>query len=671
MLLIPKFFLCSRNTPSSPLIVFFFRIFICVFELKIMAEVADQVAELQAQVAELKVQNEALKPTLKTRVGITDLLSSPPEEFIGKVIGVAGWVRTARVQGKGGAMAFIKLFDGAGPKELQVVVDSDVENFAAATKGSTGASLWVIGKVVESQGREQAIELLAQSIEIIGDCPAETFPLAKAKLPLEYLRTVQHLRPRTATLASAFRIRNALSFAVHEFFQQRGYLNLHTPMITASDCEGAGEMFQVTTALKHGKIISSLKDKKDAAAALALKNAKAVSEAPPATEGEAAAPAEKVEEAKDERSDEELAQIVDYEKDFFGREAFLTVSGQLNGEVFATAMSKIYTFGPTFRAENSHTTRHLSEFWMIEPEIAFADLEELMGVAEAFIKHTINACLKNCDGDMALLEAFEKKQILLRAKERKEELKRKNQAEKKRNIEEGKKRKAEAQAKKAAFEAEVALALAEGRPAPEEVEEVKAPRPKKQPKKKAVPYVDWREGCPLRQRLQGIVDSEFARVTYTEAISIVRQAAADNKVEFEHLVEWGDDMGSEHERYLCERHFKRPTIVVDYPKSFKAFYMRANEDGKTVAAMDILVPGVGELIGGSQREERMPNLLAMMAEKELDPADFSWYLDLRRFGSVPHSGFGLGFERLVNYTTGLDNIRDVMPFPRFPGHAEC
>jgi len=621
--------------------------------------------------------------SLKTRKDLSLLLGSGAESFIGQTVGVAGWIRTCRVQGKGGSLAFVKLFDGTVPGELQVVMEAEkLENFNEITKGTTGASIFCVGLIVESKGREQKIEMQAQSVTLLGACPADSYPLAKTELKLEYLRTIMHLRARTVTMGSVARIRNCLSFAVHEFFQCRGFANVHTPMITAADCEGAGEMFQVTTLLKHGKLQSTLLDKKNRMVAAQAKAAEAAARtraANPALEkqGEAAAASEAVVAAPavvDARTDAELATIADYDADFFGKEAMLTVSGQLNAECYALALSKVYTFGPTFRAENSNTTRHLAEFWMIEPEVAFADINEDMELAEAFIKHTINAALVRCPGDMEILELFEKKAIETREKERKEEEKARVAAEKKRQVEEGKARKA-AQAAEAAAKAEAdAKALAEGRPvepapAPE-AKEPKAPKEKKAaPAPSVVAQPDWRD-VPLRERLTAIVNSQFARVSYTEAIEIVRQAAADGKAVFEKSVEWGDDMGSEHERYLCERHFKKPTIVINYPKSFKAFYMRANEDGKTVAAMDILVPGVGELIGGSQREERMDKLLEMMAYKGLDPKDFSWYLDLRRFGSVPHAGFGLGFERLVNYTTGMDNIREAIPFPRWPLHAE-
>jgi aspartyl/asparaginyl-tRNA synthetase len=626
-----------------------------------------ELEQLRAEVKRLQLANEAMKPTLATRTGLKDLFDNAADQ-VGRVVGVAGWVRTARVQGRGGAFAFIKLYDGTTPYELQIVLDSKLDNFQAATKGSTGASLFVVGLIKTSRGREQSIEMEAHSVEILGLSPPQGNPLAKSAMPLEYLRQVAHFRPRTQTMAAAARIRNRLAFAVHEFFQNQGYFYINTPMITAADCEGAGEMFQVTTLLKDGKLTANMYEKKLRDEEIAKANQKKTT-----TDSKEADAAPAPTEAATTVSDEELKQTADYSQDFFNGEAFLTVSGQLNGETYATALSKIYTFGPTFRAENSHTTRHLSEFWMIEPEIAFADLKENMDIAEAFIKFTINRCLSQCDGDMAILEAFEQKQIKVRKDAAEAEAKAAKAAKKKREREASKKRKAE----RKAFEAEnkrraeageelLPEPVATPKPAPSKnPEEKKAPRRK--PKNQESPDA-WR-ALPLRERLLNIVNSKFARCTYTAAIELCQKAVEDGKVEFEEAVEWGMDMGSEHERYLCERHFKRPTIVTDYPKSFKAFYMRANPDGKTVAAMDILVPGVGELIGGSQREERMPELLAMMAEKNLDPKHFSWYLDLRRFGSVPHSGFGLGFERLVNYTTGLDNIRDAIPFPRFPGHC--
>lgn len=488
-------------------------------------------------------------PTLKTRVNIATL-DKDVDKYINKVIGVAGWVRTARISGKN--LGFIKLTDGTTASDLQVVVTSNLGNFQEITTGSTGASLFVIGKVVPSRGKEQKVEIQAFSVQILGECDPTTFPLAKKAHSLEFLRSIQHLRPRARVMASSSRVRNALAFATHTFFQKRGFQYVHTPIVTDSDCEGAGEMFQVTTLIdsKTNTMTST-------------------------STGQA-----------------------DYSKDFFKKPTFLTVSGQLNVEAFACALSNVYTFGPTFRAENSNTSRHLAEFWMIEPEIAFADLEENMNVAEDYLKFCLQTTIEKCQGDIEYLEDFERKIVSMDAKK------------------------------------------------------------------------GWRD-FPLRQRLDHVINSEFARVTYTDAIDILKKAVESGKINFnEDNIIWGMDMGSEHEKYLCEVHYSKPTIVYNYPKNIKSFYMRLNDDKKTVAAMDVLVPGVGELIGGSQREERLDVLESMMIEKGLVPADYSWYTDLRRYGSVPHSGFGAGFGRLVNFTTGLNNIRDVIPFPRYPGHAD-
>jgi len=404
------------------------------------------------------------------------------------------------------------------------------------------------------------VEMKATEVRILGESDPVSYPLAGKNLTLEYYRTVQHFRPRSMVLGAVSRIRNALAFATHEFFQNEGFQYVHTPLITCADCEGAGEMFQVTTLIKDNEFTAKTPQGKP-----------------------------------------------DYTKDFFKKPAFLTVSGQLNAEIYATALSSVYTFGPTFRAEPSMTRRHLSEFWMIEPEIAFADLQENMCIAESFLKYVMDAALKRNPSDMQVLEEFETRTHT--------------------EIPEDEKK---------------AMALS------------------KQP--------HWR-ALPLRQRLQNIIDAKFARVTYTEAIEILIKAVAGGH-KFDQAVSWGMDMGSEHERYLCEVHFRTPTIVINYPKAIKAFYMRENDDHKTVAAMDVLVPGVGELIGGSQREERYDHLVARMIEAKLNPEDYTWYLDLRKYGTVPHSGFGAGFERLVCYTTGIDHIRDAIPFPRYPGHAD-
>jgi len=390
---------------------------------------------------------------------------------------------------------------------------------------------------VESPGKNQLVELQSKKIEVLGECEAGKYPLAKGRQELEYLRTIAHLRPRTNTIGAVTRVRNALAFATHLFFLWKGYVYIHTPIITGSDCEGAGEMFQITT------LLNGLQFPKD------------------------------IPQVKETGK-------IDYSSEFFGHPTYMTVSGQLNGEIYACSMSNIYTFGPTFRAEVSHTPRHLAEFWMIEPEIAFADLEENMQIAEDYLKFCVKYAMDTCPEDMDFFNKF---------------------------IEKG-----------------------------------------------------------LIERLQNVLSSPFERITYTQAIDILIKSGQ----KFEKAVSWGLDLASEHERYITEKVFKKPTIITDYPKEFKSFYMRMNEDGKTVAAMDILVPKIGEIIGGSQREERLDRLEKRIEELKLAKENYSWYLDLRRYGSVPHSGFGLGFERLVLFTTGIENIRDVIPFPRFPGHAE-
>jgi len=525
---------------------------------------------------------------LRERVSLQKLMNAC-DSYLGKTVGVGGWVRTLRMGGSG-AYAFVKVYDGTTGHELQLVIDKEVPGFHELTKeNGIGCAIFAVGEIIESQGRLEKIEMKPQSVRIVGKCDPATYPLGGKGLSLEYLRKVQHFRPRTTVLGAVQRIRNKLSYATHLFFQGEGYQYIHTPLITASDCEGGGEMFQVTTLIKDDDFEHK------------LPNGKA-----------------------------------DYSKDFFKRPAYLTVSGQLNAEIYATAMSSVYTFGPTFRAENSFTTRHLSEFWMIEPEIAFADLTENIDIAEGFLKFAFRHCLDNADEDLKILEDFEKKFL----QERKKELQKEQKAQR-------------------AKEAEVMKKLkAEGKPIPKQAK-----------KKKAKKNDAWRQ-VPLRDRLRAICDAEFARVDYTDAIKLLLEAVEKGH-QFEDMkIEWGMDMGSEHERYLCETLFQRPTVVINYPKEIKAFYMRMNEDSKTVAAMDILVPGVGELVGGSQREERYEVLLARMRELGLDEKDYDWYLDLRRFGSVPHSGFGAGFERLVCYTTGIDNIRDAIPFPRYPGHAD-
>jgi asparaginyl-tRNA synthetase len=439
-----------------------------------------------------------------------------------------GWVRTIRVAK---AVSFIELNDGSCLTSLQLVVDASIANYAEVSKIGTGSCIKVGGDLVVSPAKGQNWELHVSRIELVGGTDS-AYPLQKKRHSFEYLRTIAHLRPRSNAFGAVFRLRSALSFAVHKFFQERDFLHVHTPIITASDCEGAGELFRVTTL--------------DA-------------QCPPL------------------RAD---GQGVDWQKDFFASKTGLTVSGQLQGELFASAFRDIYTFGPTFRAENSNTTRHAAEFWMIEPEIAFADLADDCQLAQDFLRYVVNYALENCGEDLQFFND---------------------------RIEKG-----------------------------------------------------------LVDKLTALVAASFETISYTEAVNQLQRSGQT----FEFPVIWGDDLQSEHERYLCEQVVKGPLFVVDYPKQIKAFYMRANSDGKTVAAMDLLVPRVGEIIGGSQREERYDVLLARMNELGLPLESLQWYLDIRRWGSCPHAGFGLGFERLLMYLSGMENIRDVIPFPRTPGHAE-
>ncbi|PAW93106.1 asparagine--tRNA ligase [Mucilaginibacter sp. MD40] len=456
---------------------------------------------------------------------------------------VKGWVRTFRNN------QFIALNDGSTNNNLQVVVDFENTDAALLKRITTGAAISATGKLVASLGKGQSVELKAAAIEILGDSDPEKYPLQPKKHSLEFLREIAHLRFRTNTFGAVFRVRNTLAFAVHQFFQERGFIYLHTPIITASDAEGAGETFHVTN--------------------FDIAN-------PPKTEtGE-----------------------IDYKQDFFGRPTNLTVSGQLEGELGAMALSDIYTFGPTFRAENSNTTRHLAEFWMIEPEMAFYDAKDNADLAEALLKYVITYALDKNKDDIEFLT-----QRLL------EEEKQKPQNE--------------------------------------------------------------RSEMTLLEKLQFCLANDFERLTYTEAIDILKESTPNKKKKFQYLVEgWGTDLQSEHERYLVEKHFKKPVILTDYPKEIKSFYMRQNDDGKTVAAMDILFPGIGEIVGGSQREERLDKLEQRMDEIGIPKEELWWYLDTRRFGGCPHAGFGLGFERLVLFVTGMGNIRDVIPFPRFPKNAE-
>lgn len=457
------------------------------------------------------------------RTTIYRLYQEPPAQ--GAEVTVAGWARTVRDSKN---IGFIELNDGSNFKSLQVVFEeAKVKNYKEVAKAGAGTSFVVRGKVVLTPEAKQPLEVNAEEIEITGECPPE-YPLQKKRHGVEFLRTLPHLRPRTNTFAAAFRVRSVAAYALHKFFNENGFVYVHTPIVTGSDAEGAGEMFRVTTL---------------------------PAQSPPlAEDGE-----------------------VDWSQDFFGRETNLTVSGQLEAEAFALAFGKVYTFGPTFRAENSNTPRHAAEFWMLEPEIAFADIHDDMDLAEAMVKSVVGYVLRHCPDEMTFFNQFFDKTLL--------------------------------------------------------------------------------------DRLHNLVESSFERITYTKAVELLER----NNDNFQFKVAWGADLQTEHERYLTEQIYKKPVFVVDYPSEIKSFYMRQNDDGKTVAAVDMLVPGVGELIGGSQREERLDRLEARMRQLDMDIAEYDWFLDLRRFGSVPHAGFGLGFERLIMYLTGIPNIRDVQPFPRTAG----
>lgn len=474
------------------------------------------------------------------RTRIKELLAQEPN---GQEVTVMGWVRTFRNN------QFIALNDGSTNNNLQVVVALGKFEDELLKRITTSSSLKITGNVVTSLGKGQKLDLNAASIVILGDCDAEKYPLQPKKHSLEFLREIAHLRFRTNTFGSVFRIRHALAFAVHRFFNDKGFVYMQTPIITGSDAEGAGEMFRVTT-LPIDK--------------------------PPKNEDGS----------------------IDFQKDFFGKPTNLTVSGQLEGELAATAFGEIYTFGPTFRAENSNTPRHLAEFWMIEPEMAFYDLEDNMNLAEEFIKYIIRYVMENNREDLDFL----------------------------------------------------AQRLAD--------EEKQMPQ-------------DKRSEMGLIEKLQFVLNNSFERITYTEAIEILRESNHNKKKKFQFpITGWGMDLQSEHERYLVEKHFKKPVILSNYPKEIKAFYMRQNDDGKTVAAMDILAPGIGEIVGGSQREERQVKLEQRMKEMHIPVEEMWWYLDTRRYGTVPHAGFGLGFERMVQFVTGMSNIRDVIAFPRTPGNAD-
>ncbi len=474
------------------------------------------------------------------RPSIKELLASKP---IGQDVTVQGWVRTFRNN------QFIALSDGSCIQTLQVVVDHENTDPVLLKRITTGAAIVASGELIESQGKGQSIEVKAKVVEVVGDSDPEKYPLQPKRHSLEFLREIAHLRFRTNTFGAVMRVRHTLAFAIHKFFNDRGFFYLHSPIITGSDAEGAGEMFRVTT-LNLEKL-------------------------PKTPEGG-----------------------IDFKKDFFEKSTNLTVSGQLEAELAALALSRVYTFGPTFRAENSNTPRHLAEFWMIEPEVAFFDLKDNMDLAEAMLKYIIAYALEHCADDIEFL------------KDRQQQ------------------------------------------------EDQQKPQQERAP-------------MDLVSKLRFVIDNDFERLTYGEAIEILKNSTPNKKGKFQFPIEgWGTDLQSEHERYLVEKHFQKPVILTDYPKEIKAFYMRQNEDGKSVAAMDILFPGIGEMVGGSQREERLDKLTKRMQEMDIPVEEMEWFLDTRRFGTCPHAGFGLGFERTVQFVTGMSNIRDVIPFPRTPGNAE-
>jgi asparaginyl-tRNA synthetase len=474
------------------------------------------------------------------RTKIKELFATPPT---GQQVIAQGWVRTFRNN------QFIAINDGSTLQNIQAVVDFTNTDEALLKRITTGACVSVTGELVPSPAKGQPVEIKVTTLEILGDSDAEKFPLQPKRHSLEFLREIAHLRSRTNTFGAVMRVRHAMAFAVHKFFNDRGFFYIHTPVITGSDAEGAGAMFRVTTL-------------------------------------------DPVNPPLDEQGH------INYKEDFFGRETNLTVSGQLEGETYALALGEIYTFGPTFRAENSNTTRHLAEFWMIEPEMAFYDIQDNMQLAQDFLQYLVRYALTNCAEDLEFLNK---------------------------------------------------RALEEEQSKPQE----------------------QRNELSLLDRLKFVSENDFQRLSYTEAIDILKNSNPNKKKKFQYVIEeWGVDLQSEHERFLVEKHFKKPVILYNYPAAIKAFYMRQNEDGKTVAAMDVLFPGIGEIIGGSQREERYDRILKRVHDLGLPEKDLWWYLELRKFGSAPHSGFGLGFERLILFVTGMTNIRDVIPFPRFPGNAE-
>mmetsp|Transcript_65565 Transcript_65565/g.128692 ORF Transcript_65565/g.128692 Transcript_65565/m.128692 type:complete len:607 (-) Transcript_65565:224-2044(-) len=556
--------LCSTATPSQEIEA---RIKECgdaVRALKGASEVdkvavSTKVAELLALKAELAEGPKKAQPTIAAppppsssssslppslehasvpRLKVRAIQDASADAIVGKEVFLKGWVRTLRTSGK--ALAFVEVNDGSSRQGLQAVCTSDMASFATVGDLSTGCAVSIRGEVVLSQGKGQAYELKALEVELVGACPSEDYPLQKKRQSLEFLRGIAHLRARTNTIAAVARVRSVLAFATHEFFQGEGFAYLQSPLITASDCEGAGEMFRVTTLPSKVSELPLTEDKES----------------------------------------------IDYSQDFFGKAAYLTVSGQLSAETYACALGDVYTFGPTFRAENSQTTRHLAEFHMIEPEMSFCDLTGAMDNAESYVKFCVSQALGKCGDDLQFFNDFYDKSLLA--------------------------------------------------------------------------------------RLEGLTTKPFARLRYRTAVELLRAEIAKDPTKWQFpTLEFGDDLATEHEKWLAEVHSEGTcTFVYDYPRTIKSFYMRDNEDGETVAACDLLVPGVGELVGGSQREERHDVLVAKMEEFGLDPNDYWWYLDLRKYGSVPHAGYGLGFERLVCYVTATDNIRDAIAFPRFPGNAE-
>ncbi|XP_062090966.1 asparagine--tRNA ligase, cytoplasmic 1 [Humulus lupulus] len=570
---------------------------------------ADDSTTLSSQLAQTSVNDgvssyEDLKAEFSDRVLIRSIISRSDggSGLAGKRVRIGGWVKTGRKADKD-AFAFLELNDGSCPGNLQVIVEADKADLGQLVSTGTCVSVDGILKLPPA-GTKQKVELRVEKVIHVGPVDPAKYPLPKTRLTLEFLRDFVHLRPRTNTISAVARIRNALAYATHTFFQKHSFLYVHTPIITTSDCEGAGEMFQVTTLINEAEKLEKELIKNpppsesdlEAARLVVKEKGDVVSQlkAAKASKQEIGASVALLKKAKEDFAKlEERSKLkpgipqkdgkIDYTQDFFARQAFLTVSGQLQVESFACALSSVYTFGPTFRAEHSHTTRHLAEFWMVEPELAFSDLQDDMNCAEAYVRFLCQWLLDNCYDDMEFMaDKFDK-------------------------------------------------------------------------------------GCI--NRLKMVASTPFERITYTKAVELLEEAVKNGK-QFENKVEWGIDLASEHERYLTEVKFQKPVIVYNYPKGIKAFYMRLNDDCKTVAAMDVLVPKVGELIGGSQREERYDVIQSRIQEMGLPIEPYEWYLDLRRFGTVKHSGFGLGFERMILFATGIDNIRDVIPFPRYPGRAD-